>query len=77
MTLNLREAVNIWAWSDDGQIALPRVAIEAVAPDWSTFNVFHNMTFPDGRVLRYSADDKSLPTIGPKGMPTIPGRRAT
>lgn len=72
-TPNLREAVNIWAWSDDGEIGLPRVAIDAIAPDWSTFNVFHNMTFPDGRTLQYLADDESLPTIGPKGVPTILG----
>jgi hypothetical protein len=48
---DLREAVNMWVWDEDGQISFPRIAVEAIGRRWQERAVQVNMAFPDGRVL--------------------------
>jgi prepilin-type processing-associated H-X9-DG protein len=46
----MRDAVNMWVFDDRGAVALPRFAVEAVAPRWERHDVQVNVAFADGRV---------------------------
>lgn len=72
-TEGMRDAVNMWVWDDRGEIGFPRIAAEAVTPDWSTHEMNMNLTFGDGRILRNWESGPAHPVIGPKGLPTLFG----
>jgi hypothetical protein len=69
-TPGMRDAVNMWIWDDRGDIGLPRVAVEAVAPAWDTHEIQINATLPGGRILREWGSGPAHPTRGPQGLPT-------
>jgi hypothetical protein len=69
----MRESVNAWIWDDGGDIALPRIGVEAVADQWDTHDIQVNVAFADGRVFNvFTAGDVHDP-IGPDGRPTVLG----
>lgn len=72
-TEGMRDAVNMWIWDDRGEIGLPRVAAEAVAPNWSTNEMQMNLAFGDGRILRNWEPGPACSTLGPFGEATVFG----
>lgn len=66
-TPGMRDAVNLWAWDGQGRIGFPRIAAEAVAPDWDTHLMHMSLTLPGGRVLRNWQSGPAHPVFGPDG----------
>ncbi len=48
---DIREAINLWFWDDEGRIGGPRIVLEAWGQNWEQRYVRLNLAFPDGRVL--------------------------
>jgi hypothetical protein len=71
--LEMRDSVSFWVFDDRGEVALPRIGIEAVGASWDAHSVQVNVAFPDGRVYRLREDGKSWPVEGPNGQPTVLG----
>jgi hypothetical protein len=69
-TPGMQDGVNWWLWDDAGQFALPRFAVEAVAPEWRTHEILLNFFEPDGSLLRNWTTGSSQPVIGPSGKAT-------
>jgi prepilin-type processing-associated H-X9-DG protein len=69
----MRESVTMWISDDRGEIGMPRVGIDAMAPNWDTHNVQVNIAFADGRVYRLREAGKTAPPAGPDGRPTVFG----
>lgn len=57
----MRESASFWVSDDRGEIALPRLGIEAVAQSWDARGVQVNVAFPDGRavIVRDLGDGRS------------------
>ena len=69
----MRDSVSFWVVDDRGQIALPRIGIEAVGANWDAHDIQVNVAFPDGRVYRLRTNGPSLPAPGPDGRPSVLG----
>ena len=48
----IRDSASMWIFDDRGEIAIPRVGIEAMAKNWHAPDFQLNVAFADGRVLR-------------------------
>ena len=57
----MREGVSVWVYDDAGRFGLPRVALEAIGPDWDMRKLQVNVAFADGRVLIGSCDAAAGP----------------
>jgi len=69
----MRDSASFWVFDDRGQVALPRIGIEAVAANWDAHGLQVNVAFPDGRVYRLREDAASWPVDGPDGTATVLG----
>jgi hypothetical protein len=69
----MRDSASFWVVDDGGEIALPRIGIEAVGANWDAHDVQVNVAFPDGRVYRLRTNGPSLPTEGPDGRASVLG----
>jgi hypothetical protein len=69
----MRDSASFWIIDDRGEVALPRIGIEAVASRWDAHDLQVNITLEDGRVYRLRADGPALPSAGPDGQPTVLG----
>jgi len=69
----MRDSVSFWIIDDCGEVALPRIGIEAVASRWEAHDIQVNITLEDGRVYRLRSGGPSLPAAGPDGKPTVLG----
>ena len=69
----MRDSVSFWVFDDRGQVALPRVGVEAVAANWEEHSIQVNVAFPDGRAYRLRDEAKAWPVQGPDGKPTVLG----
>lgn len=69
----MRDSVSFWVVDDDGDVALPRIGIEAVAANWDNHDVQVNVAFPDGRVYRLRTNGPSLPAEDEQGRPAVLG----
>jgi hypothetical protein len=69
----MRDAVNMWLWDDSGWIGIPRVGVEAIAPDWDSHTLQATVVLADGRVLRNSDPGEAHSPFGLDGKPTILG----
>jgi hypothetical protein len=69
----LRDSASFWVFDDRGQVALPRIGIEAMAANWDAHGLQVNVAFPDGRVYRLREDAASWPVDGPDGTATVLG----
>jgi hypothetical protein len=69
-TPGMQDGVNWWIWDDAGEFGLPRVAVEAVAPEWNTHEVLLNFVEPGGKLLRNWSSGQRHPVIGPSGKAT-------
>ena len=50
-TEGMRDSVNLWVFDDRGELCLPRLFVEAVAPQWESHDLSINVALADGRVL--------------------------
>lgn len=69
----VHDSVSFWVFDDRGEVALPRVGIEAVGSHWSHHGVQANVAFPDGTVYRLRTDAPSMSPIGADGQPSVLG----
>jgi hypothetical protein len=69
----MRDSVSFWVYDDQGQIALPRVAIEAISERWEAHGIYFNLTFADGRAYRVRADGEAWPVADELGSPSVLG----
>lgn len=69
----MRDSASFWVFDDGGEVALPRIGIEAVASNWHAHGLQVNVAYPDGRVYRLRTDGKRWPAAGPDGSPTVLG----
>lgn len=69
----MHDSVSFWVFDDRGEVALPRVGIEAVGSHWSHHGVQANVAFPDGTVYRLRTDAPSMSPFGPTGDATVLG----
>ena len=68
-----REGTSMWVWDDQGQVGLPRVAVEAVGATWETAQMATlNLALPGGRVL-WLRDEPPHPVADEQGRPRILG----
>ena len=69
-----REGTSMWVWDDQGQVGLPRVAVEAVGATWETAQMATlNLALPGGRVLLAYANEPPHPVADEQGRPRILG----
>ncbi|KHK89852.1 hypothetical protein [Novosphingobium malaysiense] len=66
-TPGMQEGVNWWLWDDDGRFGMPRLAVEAYAPDWNNQQVQINVIEPGGRLLRNWDFAPAHKVLGPDG----------
>jgi hypothetical protein len=69
----LREAVNMWIWDDEGRFGLPRMAVEAIGDRWQERAVQANIAFPGGRVLLGTCVGAAVPARTASGSPAVLG----
>ena len=69
----MRDAVNMWLWDDSGWVGLPRIAVEAIAPDWDNHTIQMTTVLPEGRVLRNTDAGAAHSPLGSDGKATILG----
>ncbi len=69
----MRDSVSFWVVDDRGEIALPRIGIEAVGANWDAHDIQVNVAFPDGGVYRLRTNGPSLPAEGPDGRASVLG----
>jgi hypothetical protein len=69
----MRESISVWLFEENGEFALPRIGIEAVAKAWDQRDVQANFAFRGGRILDGSARGAGPSPLGPDGRPTVFG----
>jgi len=73
---DMRDGVNVWFFENNGDFGVPRLAIDAVGPDWDSRIVSANLAFADGRVLAGWQRYPSVPSQDSEGRSTILGSTA-
>jgi prepilin-type processing-associated H-X9-DG protein len=69
----MRDSVSFWVSDDRGELALPRIGIEAVGANWANHGVQANVAFADGRVFRLRTDAPTVPAQDDDGNATVLG----
>ena len=69
----MRDSVSFWIVDDKGEVAFPRIGIEAVGGRWEEHGLQVNVAFPDGLVFRLRSDGKAWPPLDASGQPTVLG----
>jgi hypothetical protein len=69
----MSESMNVWIWDAGGQVAIPRIGVEAVADQWDTHDAQVNMAMADGRVFTLFAPGAVHDPFGSDGKPRILG----
>lgn len=73
---DMRDGINIWLFEKNGEFAIPRLAVDAVGPNWDIRSVWSTVVFPDGRLLQGVQNYPAIPTDDEQGRPTILGSTA-
>src|SRR5262249_50039031 len=69
----MRDSASMWIFDDQGQIAIPRVGIEAMAKNWGRPDLQLNVSFADGRVLRAREPGAAHSPLDAAGRPHVLG----
>jgi prepilin-type processing-associated H-X9-DG protein len=69
----MRDSASMWIFDDRGEIAIPRVGIEALAENWQAHDFQLNVCFADGRVLRARESGQSRSPLDAAGRPRVLG----
>lgn len=68
------EGANVWLWDDEGRVALPRVAVDAVGARWDEAHMISvNAALPGGRVLVVRGWGPPQPAEDDQGRPRVRG----
>lgn len=70
---DMRDSASMWIFDDRGEIAIPRVGIEALARNWESHDFQLNVSFADGRVFRAREPGAPHPPLDPSGRPRVLG----
>lgn len=70
---DMRDGINIWFSEENGEFAVPRLAIDAVGDSWDMPSIGANVVFPDGRVLDGYRSAPAISPIDSDGKPMIRG----
>jgi prepilin-type processing-associated H-X9-DG protein len=68
---DMRDSASMWIFDDRGEIAIPRVGIEALARNWAAHDFQLNVSFADGRVLRAREPGTSRSPLDDAGRPRV------
>src|ERR1700722_11680316 len=63
----MRDSASLWIMDEQGQVALPRVTIDAIGSRWDRPAVQINIVLADGRALRVWNDAQRHPSTAPDG----------
>ncbi|HVV74511.1 MAG TPA: hypothetical protein VHC43_00630 [Mycobacteriales bacterium] len=69
----MRESINAWIWDDSGELAIPRLGVEAPGDHWDTHDIQVNLAFADGNVYSMYGAHPIHDPIGADGRPRILG----
>jgi prepilin-type processing-associated H-X9-DG protein len=69
----MRDSASMWIFDDRGEIAIPRVGIEALAKNWDSHDFQLNVSFADGRVFRAREPGAPHSPLDPSGLPRVLG----
>jgi len=69
----MRDSASMWIFDDRGEIAIPRVGIEALAANWEAHDFQLNVCFADGRVFRAREAGRPRPPLDAAGRPRVLG----
>lgn len=69
----MRDSASMWIFDDTGQVAIPRVGIEALSKNWESHDFQLNVAFADGRVLRTREAGTPHPPLDDAGRPRVLG----
>lgn len=69
----MRDGINIWFFEENGDFGVPRLAVDAVTPDWDNRVTCANFAFRGGRVLDGRGTHPSVPVADENGKNTILG----
>ena len=72
-TEGMRDAVNMWVSDDRGRVSMPRIAVEAMSPNWNEHDLQVNVGLSDGRIYRLREPHPSMPSVDDKGRATVLG----
>jgi len=70
---DMRESASMWLFDENGEIALPRVGIEAEAKSWDPRGYQLNVVLGGGRILQGRGSGAAHDPKGPDGRPTVLG----
>ena len=73
---DMRDGVNIWFFEENGEFAVPRLAVDAVGDSWDMPGIGSNVAFPNERVLDGNGAAPAISAIDSEGRPTIRGNTA-
>ncbi|WP_020105983.1 hypothetical protein [Nocardia sp. 348MFTsu5.1] len=69
----MRDSVSFWVLDDRGEVALPRIGVEAVSNNWDNHDLQVNVALADGRVYRLRDGGPSWPVEDTEGRPRVLG----
>jgi hypothetical protein len=69
----MRDSASMWIFDDQGEIAIPRVGIEAMAKNWDSHDFQLNVSLADGRVFRAREPGASHPPLDAQGRARVLG----
>ena len=69
----MRDSASMWIFDDRGEIAIPRVGIEALGQNWAAHDFQLNVCFADGRVFRARESGRSRSPLDAAGRPRVLG----
>jgi hypothetical protein len=69
----MRDSASMWIFDDRGEIAIPRVGIEALAGNWDTHEFQLNVSLADGRVFRAREPGAPHSPLDADGRPRVLG----
>ncbi|MFV8817582.1 hypothetical protein [Haliea sp. E17] len=68
-----RDSASLWIMNDDGEIAFPRITIDAVGEDWEHPRIQINAALADGRALRVWSGEAAHAPFDERGLAAIRG----
>jgi len=70
---DFRDSASLWIMNEDGQLAFPRITIDAIGEDWEHPRLQLNLVLADGRALRVWSEATAYSPFDDVGRPAIRG----
>lgn len=72
----MRDGVNVWFFEENGDFGFPRLAVDAVGPEWDNRMVWSTLVFANRRLLQGVNFHPAVPNLDASGKPTTLGATA-